>query len=351
VKVTQVHSPHAIQQTTTNTQAQQQAKERAVAKLMGQPAQQVVQNQSQVQPEEMGAITPQVPRMTNQNATTVDPAAEQAPEAPVQNAQQPPSKPTPPDAQLQALVRREKAIRIQAQKQQDAFKAKEAELAKRQAELDAKQKELEEGYVPKSRIKQEALTVLSENEVTYDQLTQQALEAQNVNPQVKAYLTKLESIVTKQQEKLEQLSQQQENSQVESTQAALKQIAKDANTLVNKDASGSYEFIKHYGKPAIQEVVKLIETEFNETGEQLDIDEACRLVEAEYEERFNKMTSLKKVQTPLKAPTEQPTETAKTQAPNQQSQQMKTLTNAVGSTRQLSAKERAILAFEGKLKT
>lgn len=351
MKVTQVHSQHAVQQTTTNTQAQQQAKERAVAKLMGgqQPQQQqVVQNQSQVAPEEMGAIMPKVPQMTNQNPTSVAPDAAQ-PEVPAK----PQTPPATPDAATQALIRREKNLRMQAQKQQDAFKAKEAELAKRQAELDAKAKELEQGYIPKSRIKQDALTVLAENDVSYDDISKQAMEAQNVNPQVKAYLTKLEGIVTKQQEQLEQLSQQQENSQTESTQAALRQIAKDASTLVSKDTAGTFEFIKANGKAGIQEVVKLIEVEFNETGEQLDIEEAMRLVEAEYESQFDKrFKGLNKVQKRFQAGnTQQAPEAEKTLAPNQQPQTMKTLTNTVGSTRQLSAKERAILAFEGKLKS
>ena len=39
----------------------------------------------------------------------------------------------------------------------------------------------------------------------------------------------------------------------------------------------------------------------------------------------------------------------KTQANTKQPQSMKTLTNAASSSRQLSAKERAILAFKGEL--
>lgn len=342
MKVTSVHSPHAIQQTTTDTRSAAAAKERAVAKLMGQPvqAQQTpVQNPSQVAPEEISAITPSVPAPQLQKPTSEAPAAS---EAPLQQQ---------PDAQLQALVRREKALRMQASKQQEAFKVKEAEFARRQAELDARTKELETGYIPKTRFKQDPLGVLAESEVSYDDITQRQLEAQNVNPHVKAHISKLEAQLQAMQVKIDETAKAQESQLEESTQAALRQISRDAAQIVAKDSTGAYEFVKAYGKAGIDAVRDLIKAEFDETNETMSTEEALQLVEQEYEQRFDKFSKLNKVQKRLQAPTVQTPEQKQTLVPNSQPQPMKTLTNAAGSTRQLSARERAILAMEGKLKS
>lgn len=339
MKIMNVNSPHAVAPTNTNVQKANEAREKAIAKITGAP---VPQNQNAVAPEETVVMQPNVPIPNIQKPSNV---ATPAPEAPAQV-----EPPAPPDAQLLTLIRREKQLRIQAQKQQDAFKTREAELVKRQAELDAKQRELDNGYIAKQRLKDNTLEVLAEQEISYDEITQQQLQVQNVSPQVKVLLNKLAEQNKLLTDKVEKLTSDQASSHEESTQAALKQIARDAKQLITKDTADQYGFIKHYGQAGIKTVVDLIQAEFNETGEQMSVEDALQQVEQEYTERFEKMNTIKKVQAKQQGavntaqqPAEQP------RAPNQQQQTMKTLTNDAGSTRQLSAKERAVLAFEGKL--
>lgn len=327
---------------TQNSQAQADAKARAIARLSGQTQAQAtpVPNPSQVSPEDMSALQ-----------TSQKPTNEATRQATEDTPAQTPEKQELPDAQLQALIRREKSLRQAAFKQDQAFKAREAELTKRQADLDAKAKELETGYIPRARLKNATLDVLAEEEISYDHLTQLQIEQQAVNPQVRAHISKLERQIEELKRTTEDNKKAQETQTQESYQAAIRVITSDTTKLVKNDSAGEFDFIKANGKTGISAVVKLIESHFRETGETMSVEDAAGEVEKEYVERFDRYNNIPKVQKRLQGQSNvQTPENEQTPALNKQPQTMKTLTNAAASTRQLSAKERAILAFDGKLK-
>lgn len=339
MKVTATGAKPPIIMDTMNSQAQSDAKARAIAKLTGQVQTTPVQNPSQVQVEELPAI--QTAQKPINEATQAE-----------DTSQTPEKTDTPPDAHLQALIRREKSLRQAAHKQEQAFKTREEALAKREAELNAKAKEYETGYIPKERLKQNASVVLAEElgNDYYQRLTEEQLNQQNVNPQVQALINKLQQKVTDQDKALEEIRKGQETQNQESYDAAIRVIRNDINKLVKSDTTGDYEFVRANGKSGINEAVKLIELHFKDTGETMAVDDALAEVEQEYLERFERYNKLPKAQKRLQGQTTQPTVNEQTPAPTKQPQPMKTLTNANTTQRQLSAKERAILAFEGKLK-
>ncbi len=100
-----------------------------------------------------------------------------------------------------------------------------------------------------------------------------------------------------------------------------------------------------------RDVVDLIEKTFKEDGILLTEDEAAQQVEDYLTEEAYKLANLKKIQKRLQtssASTSTSATPAKSAETPKQSQPMKTLTNAVGTSRQLTSKERAILAFKGE---
>jgi hypothetical protein len=64
-----------------------------------------------------------------------------------------------------------------------------------------------------------------------------------------------------------------------------------------------------------------------------------------------KLANIGKIKKRLSTAPAVPAKTEKQTPTNKQPQTMKTLTNATASTRQLSARERALLAFKGELKS
>jgi len=109
-----------------------------------------------------------------------------------------------------------------------------------------------------------------------------------------------------------------------------------------------YELIAATG--SIDDVVELIERTFTEEGRLVPVEEAAQAIEDYLAEEAYKLSKLKKIQQKLAPSAQAKPEQKQTEQPKQPQTQMKTLTNAVGTQRQLSARERAIAAFEGKNK-
>jgi hypothetical protein len=122
----------------------------------------------------------------------------------------------------------------------------------------------------------------------------------------------------------------------------MKQIRNDVNMLVKHDPQ--FETIK--ATNSIGDVVELIEKTFNEDGVLLTVEEAAQQVESYLVDEAIKLARLAKIQQKL-APAPKAEASKATGTPEKQS--MKTLTNSVNSSRTLSARERAILAMQGKL--
>lgn len=347
-----------------STPAQQSAREKAIAALLGQSSQSPMGNSQQTPVQDASKITPEETVNLNKSDSNSGQAAinEAAPEAasaqdasPAAEAAEEPKEATQPETQEEplsqqyaVLARKEKALRAK----EASFKAREAALAAKEAELTSSQPTQTPldttKYVSIEELKRNALGILQKHGVSYDDVFQQALQAQS--PEFQAMRQMREEIDAKLAEledKQAKVSKTFEESQTAAYQSALKQIKTDATALVTNDAA--YETVKEMG--AVQDVVDLIEKTFQEDGVLLTVEEAAAQVEEHLVEEALKLAKLQKIQARLKPATPAPTQAQQTATPAKQqapAKQMTTLSNTVSTTRQLSARERALLAFKGE---
>lgn len=352
MQVKPVASPHQVgADIKPSSIANKEAKARAVQAFKAQDAPQaqpqpqgVVPNQNQVLPEDMSALNLQT----------------QAPEAQVEQGQpdniEAPVETKPAEDQKLAnqyaiLARRERQLRAKQQQLEQSINAKEEAIKARELQIQAKEQEYRDGYISKARLKSETLLALEESNVSYDDLTAQIINTPQSDPRVQAYMKKLEAKIQQLEEATASTKQSYIDQQNQQYEAAKNQIRRDVKQLVATDPE--FETIRNTGEH--EEVVKLIEMTWEQDGIVLDTDEATRLVEKELEERmFSVLNKTQKLKNRLQPNTsKQAVPQSQTQTPNTKQQQptMKTLTNATSSTRPLSAKERAILAFKGQLKS
>jgi hypothetical protein len=344
MKIQPVASPHAIQTppTTNNTAA----RERVIAMIQnqGSPQEHPVQNPTNVAPEEASVVTraqSQHPETTEQsdNLTSVEDTP--TPQPPKDEAQ---------SRRFAQLARQERQLRIKAQQQENAFKAREEALKAREAEITSKSTQFNENdYIPKSRVKQDALQVLTDAGVSYDELTQQILNQQPTDPRILRTIQSLQEEIKSLKAATEETRNTYTAQQEESRKSAIRQIEVDVKGLVRNDPN--FETIK--ATNSIRDVVELITETYDKDGVLMTVEEAAQEVENYLIDEAMKLTRIGKIKQRLGQTAQSQQAGAKTPA-NQQTQQtksqMKTLTNANSSSRKLSAKERAILAFKGELK-
>ena len=343
MKVVPVSSPEVRAEVAAQAsrQSAQTARERAIAMVSSQAAP-VPVDASSVSPEDIGSVTapsqdisPEATAAAKSEQATPEPKAETKPDETLSN-------------QYNILARKERALRAKAQQQDQALKAKEAALAAREAALEAKDKEYATAYIPKQRLKAETLSVLAEEGLSYDELTQQILNQTPPNPQVDAHIKRLEAKLARLEAQNEESQKSMATAETERYKAAVKQITRDATNLVKTDPN--FETVR--ATNSIRDVVELIEETFKETGEVMSVEEAAQEVENYLVEEAMKLTKIEKIKKRLQAPPAAAAQADRqTPTPPKQTQPMKTLTNATGSTRQLSARERALLAFKGELKS
>lgn len=345
--ITLVDKPLPPSSSTNQSSSAQDAKSRAIAALLGNAPQgeqkpQVADNNN-VSVEELGAVQ-QSQEPQEQEAPRQDDKSEATEQA---------QEETPLSTQYAILARKEKALRAKAVAQEQQFKQREEALKAREAELQSRSSFDQSKYISIDELKRDALSALSKVGIDYDQISQQALISQSPEAQAfKRMREELEQEIQKVREEQANTRKSYEESQAQAYQQALKQIKTDAEALVNADPS--FETIKETG--SVNDIVELIERTFNEDGVLMTVEEAARAVEEHLVEEAMKIYRIKKIQERIK-PVAKPT-AAQSQAtgapqqskPAQPQQQMKTLTNSVGNTRPLTAKERALLAFKGELK-
>jgi hypothetical protein len=272
--------------------------------------------------------------------------SEIAPSEETNEQPQAPKAETPKDPtfskQFAQLARQERALRAKVQQQEQAIRAREEAIKAKEAELFSKDQQYQ-GYISKDQIKQNALQVLLESGVDPNELLQQVIGQPAVDPRIEVQLRQMQAKIQEFEKKEEAQRKTQLETQEQQYKTAVQQIQADVKSLVNQDPS--FEMIKTTN--SVRDVVDLIERHYKETGEILSNEEADQQVEEYLVEQAIRLAKANKIQSRLK-----PVATAKPQvqhqAPNKQSPPMKTLTNAVSSTRQLSARERAILAFKGE---
>jgi hypothetical protein len=360
MKVTPVASQSQIQQTTSN-ETSMKARAIAAFKQADAPTQErVTQPQhaqervrsgqdtppvdaNNVSAEELSAIQPPAQERTEPTATEESDKTTST-EAKEETQPQDPAL----SRQFAQLARQERQIRAKAQQQANEFKAQQQAFQAEKQAWEAKQRSYETDYISRQSLKADPLTAMDQAGVTYDEVTQQAITRQPTDPRVSSTIAKLEAKIKSLEEGLENNQKSYAQQQQDSYNAAVKQIDQDVKNLVKSDPE--FETIKfHKNEKA---VTKLITETYAKDGVLLDVAEAATLVENELVERaLNSATKVEKIRKRLSqssATTKGATQ--QTQA-NKQQQTMRTLTNATSSTRQLSARERAVLAFKGELKS
>lgn len=348
-QITIVDKPNATISDGKSNQAQD-SRQRAIAALMGsQPGQSQNQNnqqspivdQSKISVEELAAVSPEQPQ--EERADNVEGQVEE-PTKPSEEVTQP-EKEEPLSTQYAVLARKEKALRAKAVAQEQQMKQREAALTVREQEMASKSTIDPSKYISIDDLKRNAFSKLSELGISYDDISQQALVAQTPEAQyLRQMRQEIDGELQKVREEQANTRKSFEEQQAQSYKQALNQIRNEAKQLVNADPA--YETIKETNSH--NDVVDLIERTFKEEGTLLTVEQAAQAVEEHLMEEALKIARIKKIQERLK-----PKEPAKQQAslPKQEQapKELKTLTNSVGSTRPLTAKERALLAFKGEL--
>lgn len=319
----------------------QSARDRAIATLVNKPQAQetAVKNPSRVAPEELSAI----------KAPTPPESQEKSASEPYQTTNGEGKTSTSEVNKVETSTQSEQLSPHYAQlaKKERALRARTQELKAKEDALKAKEQEYQSKFISKDDLTNDPLGVLSKHGLTYEQLTSLILsqgtpEQASQNEAVRRLEAQVQSLRDAQEEDRKSFVEQQNKSY----QQALKQIRSDAKNLVTVDPY--FEVIR--ATNSITPIVELIERTYNEEGVLLSVEDAAREVEDYLAERAEKTAKLKKIQTKLTPVVTQ------TQAPVKQQQQSdseqpqtKTLTNTMSSSRRLSTKERAILAFKGQL--
>ncbi len=337
--------------TSTPQSAEPSARDRAIAALVGTPQAQPTPitdgppvNQSNVPLDEAAAAgfkkTVTAPETSQETITETQPAPEATPAAE--------TKPAPNlSSQYAQLAKQEKMIRAaQAalKRDQAAFKA-----AQDAAKAPAPTLYDQTRHIDREALKSDPFKVLADLGLTYEQLTQQAMNAPSTEQvQYQATINELRSQINELKQAQEKVNKTFEETQTQSYQQALNQIRSDARKLVNSDPA--FETIKTTG--SINEVVELIEKTFREDKDEygnpvlLTVEEAAKLVEDEISERLytyaNRVDKIKKRFNSPAAPAGAPVTKQLQSEPKQP--QRPTLTNQIATSGKLSSKERAVMA-------
>lgn len=344
MKLTPIASPLQVTQVQPDAKAAAATRERAISMITGtqeaKPAQQAQQspvgNPTKVAPEELSAIVPIDNRTQEEVLSDANPpptGAETKPEEPVSN-------------QLALIARREKALRARALQQDQTLKQREAALQAKEAEVQKQLEQYKTGYIPKEQLKTQTLKMLEDAGVSYDDLTQQILSKGSIDPYTQATIQELKSQIKELMAANDATKQEFKSREDQSYQAAVQQIKSDAAKLVQRDPA--YEMIKATGR--VGAVVKLIEDVYAKDQIVMSVEDAAEQVENELLTRYERIARTNKLQQRLRAASARPQSAspASKQGVPKQQQPMKTLTNAAATSRQLSARERAIRVFKGE---
>lgn len=340
MKIVPQGSPQSSQP--QHSQGAQSPRDKAIAAFNAAPTQHSV-NQNAISPEELSAVRPP------QEASEAMPLPTPQVSTPSTESQPDPIKEeTALSDRYAHLARQQKALRQKQLQQDQAYKTREDAIKAKEAEYAAKDQEYQKGYISKDRLKQQTLQTLLENGVTYEELTQQVLQQQPQDPRVSAELERLKEQNLRLESKLTEWEQNTTKQQQQAYQSAIKQIQADTKALVSTDPN--FEMIKATG--SIQDVVELITKTYEQDQILLSVEEAAQQVEDYLADEAIKLANLTKIKKKL-APVA-PEQTSSTpmqtqQGQKQQTQPVKTLTNAISSPRPMTTRERAIAAFHGKL--
>lgn len=312
-----------------------------------------VQNASNVSPEEMSGLrAPSSPSVQeSEQSDTVETQEAASP---------PPAKVEEPlSPHYAVLARKEKALRAETQKlnvARAAFKAEQEALKGTGA--PASQPAFDESkYIPKDRLTQDTVGVLEELGLSREDIANRLLNPDQISPAQASYMAKLEAKIAKLESAQDESKKTFESSQTDAYNQAITAMKYEAQDLVNNDPE--FATIKETGQS--EEIVNLIKDVHEKglpgkyrKGTLLSVEQAARLVEDElvnqWVEQHDKLSKLEKIQKRLKPATPVAKQSQPSQGtPTEQSSanQTKTLTNSMGSSKRLSARDRAIAVFNG----
>lgn len=253
-------------------------------------------------------------------------------------------------SQYANLARKEKALRLKMQQQEQSLKAKEQALAEREAKmqeaLKAKEAEYSDKYIPKDRLKSDFINVANELGLTYDQITEMAMNAPTPESrQQMDYIKRLEEKISHLENGFSETRKSLEQQQQEQYSNALKQLERETTKLI--ESNPEFETIKETG--SVKTVVDKIEKTFKEQGILLTVEEAAQEVENDLVEEAMKYARIKKIQSRLQPSLPKTSQEPKiTEQEIKEQPTLKTLTNTAAPSRKLSARERALLVARGE---
>lgn len=237
----------------------------------------------------------------------------------INNSQtEPAAEATQPLSPQLALIAKQRRAFL---REKEAFNRERAQYAK----------PTEGQYIESSRLKSDPLSVLMEQGVTYDQLTEAILKGQG-NQEINALKAELNAM----KQSIDQKFVENETSQRKQVVA---EMHRDADSLVRSD--DNYELVRAHG--ATPKAIELIERTYDQTGEIIDVPEALRLIEDELFKDAQKIARLKKMQNQMNPMVQQ-------MQAQRREVGMTTLTNRDTATPPISAKQRAMAAFYGTLR-
>lgn len=226
----------------------------------------------------------------------------------------------PLSPQFAALAKQKRALQVKEREIQDREKALAANAPTGDADLVA-------------RIKSDPLSVLQEHGVTYDQLTEAILAGgSGMNPDIQALKDEIKALK-------EGVDKTFITKEEQAEEAALTEMLYEAESLA-KDGD-AFEMIRE--RNAYDRVLRLIHDTYKKTGRVLDVSEAMNKVEGALLDDAEKLARIKKVQSKLAPPATPPLQ-------QQPPRQMRTLTARDSASTSMSARQRAIAAFNGTLR-
>lgn len=192
-----------------------------------------------------------------------------------------PVTPTAPEAPLSEQPKEQTTAPTEDEKRFQALTLKEKQLLKERQELKRLKEELQNKYKPweeaQEVAKQSKIEALKRLGISYDDVTNEFLGAQNMTPEQIAE-AKANAIVEERLKAFEE-QQKQQNLQMQQKQydMAIKQIKFDAKALA--ESSENYPLVK--ATQAYDTVVELMESTHNDSDRLMSVEEATKQVESD----------------------------------------------------------------------
>lgn len=214
--------------------------------------------------------------------------------------------------QFAALARKEKALRAEIQK----FKSEKDTWLAEQKQAQDKYKT---DYVPKERLKSDAIGALLEEGFSLDQIAKMTLEYNNAqDPRVARLMARIDEL----EGKTKSIDSRIVEDQSQAVEQALNQMRNEAKILIDSDPA--YETIKATNN--IEAVVKHIKRTYDEDDVILSVEDAAKEVEEILIEDAIKIAGLQKVKQKLQPAPQEPEK-----IDSKQQLQPKTLTHEMTS--------------------